>query len=162
MVAVPRRSRWQRNQANFVDKKYSREHIWKFDGGIEVGASSSPQVVPLPYSNPTCVDPEEAFVAALSSCHMLSFLYIAAKKKYVVESYSDRAVGYTNKIEGRKVAVTNVTLRPQVIFAGDNLPTERQVEEMHEEAHDICFIANSVKTEINIESDFTGVKPIDG
>ncbi|MDX2243399.1 MAG: OsmC family protein [Leptolyngbyaceae cyanobacterium bins.302] len=88
---------WQRNQALFTDNRYSREHIWQFDGGVEVPASSSPHVVPEPYSNPACIDPEEAFVAALSSCHMLWFLAIAAKRKFVVESYTDQAIGVMEK-----------------------------------------------------------------
>lgn len=143
---------WKRSRAKFTDNRYSREHTWKFDGGVEVPASASPHVVPVPYSNPAYVDPEEAFVASLSSCHMLWFLSIAAKKKFVVESYTDQAVGVINKNEDGKLAITKVRLRPQVTFAGDNLPTEEQVEEMHEEAHHSCFLASSVKTQVIVEA----------
>lgn len=143
--------KWQRNQAKFVDNKYSREHIWQFDGGAEILASASPNVVSIPYSNPARIDPEEAFVASLSSCHMLWFLSIAAKRKFVVESYIDRAIGVLNKNEKGKLAITKVILRPQVIFALENLPTVEQIDAIHEEAHDRCFIANSVKTKVIIE-----------
>lgn len=146
------RIQWQRHQATFTDNRYSREHVWQFDGGVEVSASSSPHVVPVPYSNPTCVDPEEAFVAALSSCHMLWFLSIAAKKKFVVESYTDHAIGLMEKDESGKLAITKIRLRPQITFIGDNLPTNQQIEAMHQEAHHQCFLANSVKTEIGIEA----------
>ncbi|HBE17952.1 MAG TPA: peroxiredoxin [Cyanobacteria bacterium UBA11149] len=142
---------WQRNEAKFIDRQYSREHVWKFDGGAEILASPSPHVVPIPYSNPAGVDPEEAFIASLSSCHMLWFLAIAAKKKFLVNSYQDRAIGLLSKGENGQLAITRVNLHPQIIFAEDNLPTAKQIEEMHEEAHRSCFIANSVKTEIIIE-----------
>jgi organic hydroperoxide reductase OsmC/OhrA len=142
---------WKRDGAKFLDNKYRREHLWKFDGGAEISASSSPHVVPIPYSNSACVDPEEAFIASLSSCHMLWFLSIAAKKKYVVESYSDRAVGIMDKNEVGKLAITSVTLYPQVTFAQD-IPTKSEIEAMHEEAHHSCFLANSIKTEITIEA----------
>ncbi|MCP2729627.1 OsmC family protein [Symplocastrum sp. BBK-W-15] len=138
-------------QAKFTDNKYSREHSWKFDGGAEIAASASPHIVPLPYSNPAYIDPEKAFIASLSSCHMLWFLSIAAKHKFIVDSYVDRAIGLLDKNEEGKLAITKVNLRPHVIFTGDNLPTDKQIEEMHETAHHNCFIANSVKTEILIE-----------
>ncbi|PZV11869.1 MAG: peroxiredoxin [Leptolyngbya sp.] len=144
---------WNRpDQAKFTDNRYSREHIWTFDGGVEVPASSSPHVVPVPYSNPTCVDPEEAFVVSLASCHMLWFLSIAAKKKFVVESYVDQAVGVMDNNQDGKLAITMVRLRPQVTFAGNNLPTEQQIQGMHEEAHHSCFLANSVKTTVIVEA----------
>ncbi|BAZ33917.1 OsmC family protein (plasmid) [Cylindrospermum sp. NIES-4074] len=142
---------WQRHQAKFVDNQYSREHLWKFDGGAEIAASSSPQVVPVPYSNAEYVDPEEAFIASLSSCHMLWFLSIAAKHKFVVESYTDRAVGVMSKNEEGKLAITSVHLYPQVIFGKDHLPTQEQIEAMHEEAHHSCFLASSVKAAVIIE-----------
>ncbi|MBD3886355.1 OsmC family protein [Phormidium tenue FACHB-886] len=140
---------WQRHQAQFVDNRYSREHVWKFDGGAEIAASASPRVVPVPYSNAACVDPEEAFIAALSSCHMLWFLSIAVQHQFVVESYTDRAVGWMSKGEDGKLAITKVDLRPEVVFAKDP-PTVEQLEEMHHEAHHRCFLANSVKTEIRV------------
>jgi organic hydroperoxide reductase OsmC/OhrA len=139
---------WKRDRAKFIDNRYSREHVWKFDGGAEIPASSSPHVVPEPYSNAACVDPEEAFIASLSSCHMLWFLSIAAKKHFLVESYSDRAVGIMETSERGRMAISKVHLYPQIEFRGDNLPTEREIETMHEEAHHSCFLANSVKTEI--------------
>lgn len=143
---------WERHQAKFLHNKYSREHTWQFDGGVEVPASASPHVVPAPYSNPACVDPEEAFVASLSSCHMLWFLAIAAKKKFVVERYTDRAVGLMEKNEDGKLAITKVRLSPEITFAGENLPTDQQIEELHEDAHHNCFLASSVKTAITVEA----------
>ncbi|HHX8681946.1 OsmC family protein [Vibrio diabolicus] len=132
----------------FSDNQYSRAHIWKFDGGLQVPASPSPHVVPLPLSVEENVDPEEAFVAALSSCHMLVFLSIAAKRRYVVDRYLDEAVGELKKGENGKEWVSKVTLNPKITFAGDNQPTRYQLEKMHHMAHENCFIANSVKTEV--------------
>jgi len=134
----------------YLDKKYSRAHTWSFDGGIEIEASSSPHVVPLPMSNQSAVDPEEAFVAALSSCHMLSFLAIAAEHGYVVESYEDNAEGVLRKNDQGKLAMTKVTLKPHVSFGGDNIPSSDQIDQLHHRAHEVCFIASSVKTEIAI------------
>lgn len=142
---------WRRNGVAFSNKKYSRAHTWKFDGGAEVAASSSPHVVPLPFSDPAGVDPEEAFVASLSSCHMLWFLSIACKRGYVVESYEDAADGLMEKNAEGKLAVTLVRLRPKVAFAGSNVPDEEAFQAMHHDAHVECFIANSVKTEIVCE-----------
>ncbi|MBF2026799.1 MAG: OsmC family protein [Oscillatoriales cyanobacterium C42_A2020_001] len=142
----------RRDRATFTDNQYSREHTWTFDGGVEVPASSSPHVVPVPYSNPTCVDPEEAFVASLSSCHMLWFLSIAAKQKFVVERYTDQAIGVMDKNQDRQLAMVKVLLRPQVTFVGDRQPTEQHLQEMHEEAHHRCFLANSVKTAVIVEA----------
>ncbi len=142
---------WENRQEAFTDNRYSREHQWKFDGGLKVSASSSPHVVPVPYSNPACVDPEEAFVAALSSCHMLFFLAIAAKNQFIVEHYSDRAVGIMAKNEAGKPAITTVKLFPQVTFLGENVPTQENITAMHEQAHQDCFLANSVKAQITIE-----------
>ncbi|HHX8439186.1 TPA: OsmC family protein [Vibrio diabolicus] len=132
----------------FSDNQYSRAHIWKFDGGLQVPASPSPHVVPLPLSVEENVDPEEAFVAALSSCHMLVFLSIAAKRRYVVDRYLDEAVGELKKGENGKEWVSKVTLNPKITFAGDNQPTRSQLEKMHHMDHENCFIANSVKTEV--------------
>jgi len=135
----------------FVDNKYSRAHTWLFDGGLEIAASSSPQVVPTPYSVEANVDPEEAFVASLSSCHMLWFLSLAANEKYIVNSYCDKAVGIMAKNSAGKLAMTKVTLRPNVIFDSNNKPTTEQMNELHHLAHEKCFIANSVKTNVKIE-----------
>jgi len=135
----------------FSDNQYSRGHTWEFDGGVVVPASSSPHVVPLPYSVETNVDPEEAFIAALSSCHMLVFLSIAAKRKYIIESYNDNAVGLMEKGADGKTSVTKVRLRPHIIFSGERQPTMEQLEKMHHLSHENCFIANSVKTEVTTE-----------
>jgi len=142
---------WEKELAEaFVDNKYSRAHTWTFDGGIELSASSSPHVVPLPMSVESAFDPEEAFVASLSSCHMLWFLSIAAGKKYIVESYEDNAEGILGKDEEGKLAMTEVTLKPEVNFGGNAVPSREQIDELHHLAHEKCFIANSVKTKINI------------
>ncbi|WP_086773988.1 OsmC family protein [Vibrio coralliirubri] len=143
--------RWQKAQDEaFSDNQYSRGHTWEFDGGVTVPASSSPHVVPLPFSVEANVDPEEAFIAALSSCHMLTFLGIAAKQKYVIDSYVDDAVGVLEDESGRS-SVTKVTLRPKIVFLGTKKPTAKQLDKLHHLAHKNCFIANSVKTEIVVE-----------
>jgi organic hydroperoxide reductase OsmC/OhrA len=132
----------------FIDNKYSRSHTWRFDGGIELAASSSPHVVPLPMSNESAVDPEEAFIAALASCHMLWFLSLAAEGNYIVESYEDNAEGVLGKNEEGKLAMTRVTLKPKVNFNSKTTPSREQIDELHHLAHEKCFIANSVKTKI--------------
>ena len=142
---------WSRNGAAFIDNRYSRGHRWRFDGGVEVPASSSPHVVPVPMSVEAAVDPEEAFVASLSSCHMLWFLFLAAQRKYVVDSYLDQAVGVMTKDASGNQAFTRVTLRPEVRFAGTNRPSKDQFLAMHHQAHERCFIARSVKTEVVCE-----------
>lgn len=142
---------WSRDGALFTDNRYSRSHRWRFDGGIEVPASASPSVVPLPLSVAAAVDPEEAFVASLSSCHMLWFLSIAAARGYVVERYQDRAAGKIAKDASGKLAMTRVTLRPDADFVGERRPTREDVVAMHREAHEQCFIANSVKTDVRCE-----------
>jgi organic hydroperoxide reductase OsmC/OhrA len=139
---------WNRNGAVFTDNRYSRGHLWQFDGGIEVPGSASPHVVPKPLSVAEAVDPEEAFVVSLSSCHMLWFLSIAAKRGFVVEKYRDEAIGVMAKNSAGKHAMTKVTLRPQIEFGGDRKPNKEDLEAMHHEAHEECFIANSVKTEV--------------
>lgn len=142
---------WSRDGAAFTDNRYSRGHRWLFDGGVEVPASSSPHVVPLPLSVAAAVDPEEAFVASLSSCHMLWFLSIAAQRGFVVESYRDEAVGVMGKDASDKLAMTRVTLRPETRFGSDPRPTADEVATMHHEAHEKCFIASSVKTDVRCE-----------
>jgi organic hydroperoxide reductase OsmC/OhrA len=145
---------WQRNGAAFTDQRYSRAHVMKFDGGAEVAGSSSPHTVPLPYSDAAAVDPEEAFVAALSSCHMLWFLHLAAKAGFVVERYEDRADGVMAKNAEGKLAMTLLTLRPRVDFAGEKRPDRAEIEALHHRAHEECFIANSVKSEVRCEPVF--------
>lgn len=143
---------WQRLPTEpFIDSQYSRGHHWHFDGGVTVPASSSPHVVPLPYSVEANVDPEEAFVASLSSCHMLVFLGIAAKRRFAVDRYEDQAVGVMERNKEGKLSITRVTLRPTVTFSGERRPTREKLEAMHHQAHRDCFIANSVKTEVVTE-----------
>lgn len=142
---------WVRNEAAFTDNKYSRVHRWSFDGGVVVPASSSPQVVGVPLSDPTCVDPEEAFLAALSSCHMLWFLGLAARNGYVVNSYTDAAEGQMGKNADGKEAMIKVTLRPVVVISSGKQPTDADIEKLHHDAHESCFLASSVKTEIAVE-----------
>jgi organic hydroperoxide reductase OsmC/OhrA len=145
---------WQRNGAAFTDQRYSRAHVMKFDGGAEVAGSSSPHTVPLPYSDAAAVDPEEAFVAALSSCHLLWFLHLAAKRGFIVERYEDRADGVMAKNAEGRLAMTRVTLRPLAEFAGENRPSHSDIEALHHAAHEECFIANSVKSEVRCEPVF--------
>ena len=142
---------WTRDGATFTDNRYSRAHRWLFDGGLEVPASASPHVVPPPMSVAAAVDPEEALVASLSSCHMLWFLSLAAKQGFVVESYRDEGVGVLGKNPAGKTAVTRVTLRPAVEFAGTQRPTADQITALHHQAHERCYIANSVTTEVLCE-----------
>ena len=144
--------KWQRqSDEKFNDNKYSRAHSWEFDGGQIVKASSSPHVVPLPYSVEANVDPEEAFIASISSCHMLFFLSIAAKRRYTIESYSDAATGIMQLDKDKKMSMTDVTLNPQIVFLGEKKPTKEQIDKIHHQAHTQCFIANSVKTKIHIK-----------
>jgi organic hydroperoxide reductase OsmC/OhrA len=146
--------RWSRGDQRFTDHRYSRAHSWRFDGGAVVPGSSSPQVVPEPGSDPAAVDPEEAFVASLSSCHMLWFLDLAARRGLVVDAYEDDAEGIMAKNAEGRMAITVVTLRPRVAFAGEVRPTRADVEALHERAHSRCFIASSVKSEVRCEARF--------
>ena len=141
---------WQRLGAVFTDNKYSRAHEWRFDGGVTVPGSSSPHVVRVPLSDPSAVDPEEAFIASLSSCHMLFFLSFAAAQGFVVDTYEDHAVGVLAKNDAGKLAMTVVTLRPNVVFSG-KAPTAEQLNQLHHRSHDECFIASSVKTDVRCE-----------
>lgn len=145
---------WARGDASrqdFVANRYSRRHVLRFDGGVEVPGSSSAKVVPLPWSDEAAVDPEEAFVSALSSCHMLWFLSIAAQRGFCVDRYTDSATGVMARNDAGRVAMTVVTLRPRVEFGGDPLPGADEIARMHHAAHDACFIANSVKTDVRCE-----------
>ena len=142
---------WEREGATFTDSRYSRGHRWIFDGGIEVPASSSPHVVRLPMSVEAAVDPEEAFVASLSSCHMLSFLWIAARRGFLVDAYRDQAIGTLAKNAAGRLAMTVVVLRPEIRFGAGSQPSAADLDAMHHEAHDQCFIANSVTTEVRCE-----------
>jgi organic hydroperoxide reductase OsmC/OhrA len=141
---------WRRATPDFRYPTYDRSHTLRFEAGVEVPARASPANIPATAPKARGVDPEEGFVAAISSCHMLWFLHIACTHKFVVDRYSDHAVGTLEKDRDGKVSVTRVTLRPSVSFSGTP-PTVEQVAELHEEAHEKCFIANSVKTEIVVE-----------
>lgn len=143
--------RWHHTSGEFTRGTYSRAHSWKFDGGQTVPASPSPAVVREPLSDPSAVDPEEAFVAALASCHMLTFLHLASKAGFDVQSYEDDAFGTMAKNERRIPWVNRVTLRPRIVYAPDKSPTPEQEAELHHRAHEGCFIANSVKTEVHVE-----------
>ena len=142
---------WERGDQAFVDQRYSRRHWLRFDGGLEVPGSSSPHVVPLPWSDPAAVDPEEAFIASISSCHMLWFLSLAAKRGYSVEDYRDEAVGILAKDASGKMAMTLVTLRPRVEFVGERRPAPDDLLALHHAAHEQCYIAISVRTEVRCE-----------
>lgn len=142
---------WQRAAGDtFTDQRYSRRHTLRFDGGAVLAGSSSPSIVPLPFSDAAAVDPEEMFVAALSSCHLLWFLSIAASRGHVVEAYEDDAEGVMARDAQRRMAMTRVTLRPRVQFAG-TAPDAEVLAALHHEAHEQCFIANSVKTDVRVE-----------
>ena len=143
---------WRREgDEDFARGRYSRGHFWRFDGGVEVPASASPSVVPAPWSREDAVDPEEAFIAALSSCHMLTFLDLARRAGIFVDSYEDAAVGTMERIAPGGMAITRVVLRPRIAWTGDP-PDQATLDDLHHKAHEACFIANSVKTEIAIEA----------
>ncbi len=143
---------WKRSSDEFLKGKYSREHTWTFDGGTVVQASPSPSVVPAPYSNPAYVDPEEAYVASLSSCHMLTFLHLAGRQGFQIDSYTDTAVGTMTKNERKIPWISSVTLNPRIVYSGAKRPTVAEEEDLHHHSHEQCFIANSVKTEIIVNA----------
>jgi organic hydroperoxide reductase OsmC/OhrA len=138
--------RWSRDGKDFTYKSYSRDHAWRFANGVEVPASATPAYL----GNPQRVDPEAAFVAALSSCHMLTFLALASNKGFVVESYEDHAVGHLEKNAEGKFAVTRVELHPNIVFSGAKTPTAADLEWLHDKAHRECFISNSVTTDVRV------------
>ena len=138
---------WKRGGRDFTYELYTRDHTWKFDGGATISASAAPGY----RGNPDLVDPEQAFVASLSSCHMLTFLALAAKKRFVVDRYTDNVTGYLEKNKDGKLAVTRIELRPEIVFAGEKQPSAGELSELHERAHDLCFVANSVKTVVSVE-----------
>lgn len=144
---------WQRSDnEKFNDNRYSRKHMWSFDNDLDIPAAASPHVVPTQFTDASAVDPEEAFVASLSSCHMLWFLSLAADKGFVVEDYKDVADGILEKNQDQKLAMTKVTLQPVVTFSKSAVPDQKIFDELHHTAHEKCYIANSVKTKINIEA----------
>jgi len=138
----------RKNEEKFLDVRYSRAHKWAFDGGAEVPASSSPHVVPLPMSEASAVDPEEAFVASIASCHMLWFLSIAARRGFIIDEYLDNACGVMGKNAAGKMAITRVILSPQVRFGGERHPSPDELDALHHAAHESCYIASSVMSEI--------------
>lgn len=141
---------WKRTGPDFLKGRYSREHTWTFDGGVTVPASASPSVVPAPWSNPAHVDPEEAFVAAVSSCHMLTFLFLASQQGFQLDAYEDEAVGVMTKNERGVPWVSLVTLHPRIAYSGEKRPAAADEERLHHLAHEQCFIANSIKTEVKV------------
>ena len=140
---------WTRGSDDFLDKRYHRAHTWQFDGGAVVPASSSPHVVPLPYSDPAAVDPEEAYVAALSSCHMLWFMDFASRAGFRLNRYTDAAVGSMDRNAEGQLVVSHVQLRPVTRFDAAHAPSAGQLDDLHHRAHAACFLANSVKTQID-------------
>jgi organic hydroperoxide reductase OsmC/OhrA len=147
---------WHRGAGEvFIDSRYSRAHEWRFDGGVVVPASSAVASVPLPYSKSENVDPEEALVAAASSCHMLSFLYVAARARFVVDAYEDHALGTMSADERGRKSITHIALRPKVRFSGPRAPDAAAVEHMHHEAHEQCYIANSLRSEITVAGEWS-------
>ena len=133
------------NSGDFAKGRYSRAHVWRFDGGATVRASASPANVPLPFADTAAVDPEEAFVAAVSSCHMLWFLDLARQAGFEVASYTDNAKGHLTTGQGARIS--RVDLHPDVVWAG-TAPSPSEVETLHHKAHENCFIANSIKSEV--------------
>lgn len=141
---------WQRDGQEFAGQRYSRGHAWHFDGGLTVPASSSPLSVPLPMSVAANVDPEEALVAATSSCHMLFFLSLAAQRGFIVDDYRDEAVGELGKNGAGRLAMTRIVLRPRIAFAGTP-PSPEALAALHHDAHERCYIANSLTAEVVVE-----------
>lgn len=139
---------WTRDGAVFTDNRYSRGHVWRFDGGVEVPASSSPLSVKLPLSRADAVDPEEALVAAVASCHMLFFLGFAAKAGFVVDKYEDAPVGVMTKNEQGKLFVSKITLSPAITFSGPKQPSADELDALHHRSHEECYVANSVRAEV--------------
>ena len=159
MTTYGAETRWRRgdtSERDFLAGRYSRRHALRFDGGAEVAGSSSTHNVPLPWSDQAAVDPEEAFIAALSSCHMLFFLSLAAHSRLCVDSYVDAAEGVCAQDERGRISMTVVTLRPRVEFAGERRPTRADIERLHHAAHEACYIANSVRSDVRCEPVWTG------
>jgi organic hydroperoxide reductase OsmC/OhrA len=140
--------KWQRGGADFSYQKYPRDHTWSFDGGHTMKATAAPAYL----GNPAHVDPEEAFVASVASCHMLTFLAIACKQKFVLDAYEDEAVGFMEKNAEGRMAITRIELRPRIGWSGERKPSEKELQQMHHAAHEGCFIANSIKTSVTVNS----------
>jgi organic hydroperoxide reductase OsmC/OhrA len=142
--------RWKSATHEFLAGRYSREHVWRFDGGLTVPASSSPAVVRVPYSNPANIDPEEAYVASISSCHMLTFLHLARVAGFQIDSYDDEAVGETVKNDSGVPWVGTVVLNPKIVYGGDKRPSPDEEDHLHHQAHEQCFISQSIKTAVTV------------
>lgn len=136
---------WNRQGTEFTYKEYTRDHVWKFEGGSEVRASAAPKYL----GNDALVDPEQAFVASLSSCHMLTFLALAARDGFVIDNYEDPAVGFMERNDQKKIAITRVVLHPKITWEGEP-PNQEKLDELHHQAHEHCFIASSVITKIEV------------
>jgi len=149
---------WTRSSPDFGNGHYTREHTWTFDGGLTIAASPSPSVVAAPWSNPANIDPEEAFVASVSSCHMLTFLHLASRAGFVVGSYQDEAVGVMTKNEKHVPWVSTITFHPKIAWSGDKVPTPAECRSLHHSAHEQCFIANSIKTEVVVAGPGSGAE----
>ena len=143
---------WRRGDQVFTDRRYSRVHEWRFDGGAVVPGSPAPSSVAPPLSDPAAVDPEEALVAAVSSCHMLFFLAYAARDGFTVDSYVDEAEGILDRGDRGKTAITAVTLRPRIVWSGEKTPSGDEIDALHHRAHEDCFIANSIRALVRVES----------
>ncbi len=150
-VATQSNPQLEAHEPRFLKGKYSREHTWSFEGGLTVPASASPSAVPVPYSNPACVDPEEAFVAAAASCHMLTFLYLASRKGFQIDSYYDEAVGVMAPYDRGVPWVSAITLNPEITYDGVHVPKPEEEEQLHHMAHEQCFIANSIRTSVSVK-----------
>jgi organic hydroperoxide reductase OsmC/OhrA len=158
MSAYAAAVRWRRRpEEPFLDGRYSRAHEWAFDGGARVPASASPHVVRLPFSDPAGVDPEEALVASLASCHMLFFLDFARQAGFLVDAYDDEAEGVMETGPDGRVWMARVTLKPHIVFSGDERPRRVDVDALHHRAHEACYIANSVKSEVRVEGGEDGL-----
>jgi organic hydroperoxide reductase OsmC/OhrA len=141
---------WKSDNENFLAGKFTRVHTWTFDGGAVIAASASPSVVPAPYSSAAGVDPEEAFVASVSSCHMLTFLHEARKAGFRVDAYDDEAIGEMTKNERGVPWISKITLNPRIVYGGDKRPSPQDEGQLHHKAHDFCFIAQSIKTDVAV------------
>ena len=146
------RIRWARGESDFRSGRYSRRHAWEFDEGVTVPASSSPLSVRLPFSAADAVDPEEALVAATSSCHMLFFLSFAQKAGFDIEAYEDDASGLMEEDERGKISITRITLRPRIVFSGERTPTAEELADLHHRSHEHCYVANSIRAEVHVEA----------
>ncbi len=155
MQSYPAKINWRRGDAVFTGNAYSRAHSWRFDGGLDVPASASPQNVGAPWAVAENIDPEEALTAAASSSHMMWFLYLASLAGFIVDSYSDDAEGVSDKNTAGFDWMPHITLRPDVAFSGGMQPTAADVDALHHKAHEACHIANSLRTQIVTHGKFS-------